>query len=101
MCIPSCISPGTTRVHPFDQSSVLSKPPLALAGNSKGACDSPRKQLGALEVPQMARLLLHSGFRPDEAVGQVRHSAAPHRPGRTFGSVWREMRRILGDESPF
>jgi len=44
---------------------------------------------------EAARLLLSCGFAPDDRVGQVRNIAAPHRAGRTLGSVWREMRRLV------
>jgi len=41
---------------------------------------------------QAARFLLHSGFKPSEAVGQVEHVSGSSRVGRTICSVWREMR---------
>jgi hypothetical protein len=45
-----------------------------------------------------ARLLLRSGFRPKESIGQVEHITNPHRVGRTFGSVWRAMRELVESE---
>jgi len=48
-----------------------------------------------------ARYLLRSGFRPGDATGQVEHIANPHRPGRTFGSVWRVMRGLIASEPEF
>jgi hypothetical protein len=44
---------------------------------------------------EAARLLLRSGFSPGETMGQVKHKAHPHRAGRTLGSVWLAMRRLL------
>lgn len=44
---------------------------------------------------EAARFLLRSGFMPGDALGQVQHIANPHRAGRTFGSVWREMHRLV------
>lgn len=45
-----------------------------------------------------ALLLLSSGFRPGETTGQVQHVTSPSRAGRTFGSVWHAMRRLVESE---
>lgn len=47
---------------------------------------------------EAARFLLESGFRPSDTIGQVTHIANSHRPGRTFGSVWRAMRSLVESE---
>jgi hypothetical protein len=44
---------------------------------------------------QAAHFLLHSGFKPGEAIGLVEHVSGSSGVGRTFGSVWREMRSQL------
>lgn len=53
---------------------------------------------------EAARLLLRSGFRPGDTIGQVEHITNTHqegrtgRTGRTFGSVWRAMRSLVESE---
>lgn len=47
---------------------------------------------------EAARLLLRSGFKPADTIGQVQHIAYSHREGRTFGSVWRAMRMLVDSE---
>ena len=47
---------------------------------------------------EAALFLLRSGFRPGETTGQVQHVANPFRAGRTLGSVWHAMRRLVENE---
>src|SRR5687767_11475098 len=44
---------------------------------------------------EAARLLLASGFRPGDTIGQVEHIAYSHRSGRTLGSIWDAMRKLI------
>ncbi len=46
-----------------------------------------------------ARFLLCAGFKPGEEIGQVEHISGSSRVGRTFGSVWREMRSLVERET--
>lgn len=48
---------------------------------------------------EAALFLLHSGFKPGQAIGHVEHISGSSRVGRTFGSVWREMRRLVEREA--
>jgi hypothetical protein len=53
---------------------------------------------------EAARLLLRSGFRPSDTIGQVEHITNTHqvgRTGRTFGSVWRAMRCLVESEPEY
>jgi len=50
---------------------------------------------------EAALLLLRSGFRPSNTIGQVEHIAntdEARRTGRTFGSVWHAMRSLVESE---
>ena len=44
---------------------------------------------------EAALFLLHSGFKPGQAIGHVEHISGSSSVGRTFGSVWREMRSLV------
>ena len=47
---------------------------------------------------EAAHFLIGCGFRPTDTVGQVEHVANMGRTGRTFGSVWHAMRRLVDRE---
>jgi hypothetical protein len=68
-------------------------------GKSSEASNTARTENSWQE--EAALFLLRSGFRPAETTGQVQHSTSPHRPGRTFGSVWHAMRRLVESDPEF